>query len=123
VQVTNSGKVAGREVVQLYLSAPSKKLGKPAMELKGFAKTRLLQPGESQALSFEISLRDLSSFDSASSSWVAEAGKYEIRVGASSRNIRQTASFELESEHIAERDSRALVPKTDIDELIQLHRN
>jgi beta-glucosidase len=117
VEVTNSGKVAGREVVQLYLSAPANKLGKPAMELKGFAKTRLLRPGESQTLSFEISLRNLSSFDSVASSWIAEAGRYDVKVGASSRDIRQAASFELESEQIVKKDSMALVPKVSINEL------
>jgi beta-glucosidase len=118
IQVTNSGKVAGKEVVQLYISAPAKKLSKPAIELKGFEKTRLLQPGESQTLSFEIGLRNLSSFDPASSSWVAEAGKYYIRAGASSRDIRQTASFELESERVAKKESDALAPKAVINELI-----
>ncbi len=117
VHVTNSGKVAGKEVVQLYISAPANKLSKPAIELKGFAKTRLLQPGESQTLSFEIGLRSLSSFDPASSSWVAEAGRYDVKAGASSRDIRQTASFELESEQIAKKDSVALVPNVDINEL------
>ena len=117
MRVTNSGKAAGKEVVQLYLSAPADKLDKPVMELKGFAKTRLLQPGESQTLSFDISLRNLSSFNPASSSWVAEAGKYSVMAGASSRDIRQTASFRLESEQIAKKESVALVPKVEIDEL------
>jgi beta-glucosidase len=117
LQVMNSGKVPGKEVVQLYISAPAKKLSKPAIELKDFAKTRLLQPGESQTLSFEIGLRNLSSFDPASSSWVAEAGNYHVKAGASSRDIRQTASFELGSEQIAKKESVALVPKADINEL------
>jgi beta-glucosidase len=93
VKVTNTGKSAGREVVQLYLSAPGKAMPKPALELRAFAKTKLLKPGESQTLSFTLSPRDLASFDGASSSWVAEAGTYAVRVGASSEDIRQTASF------------------------------
>ncbi len=93
VTVKNTGKVAGREVVQLYLSAPGTSMRKPAMELKGFAKTRSLAPGESQALSFALTPRDLASFDEASASWQAEAGRYTVKIGASSEDIRQTATF------------------------------
>ena len=117
VHVKNTGKIAGKEVVQLYLSAPAGKLYKPALELKGFAKTRLLQPGESQTLRFEISPRNLASFDPTSSSWVAEAGKYQVKIGASSRDIRQTASFDLDKELTVKKDSIALVPKALINEL------
>ena len=117
VQVKNSGQVAGKEVVQLYLSAPAGKLDKPALELRGFAKTRFLKPGESQMLSFEISPRNLASFDSASSSWVAAAGKYTLKIGASSKDIRQSASFDLDKELTVKKESIALVPKTRINEL------
>jgi beta-glucosidase len=117
VDVKNSGSCAGKEVVQLYLSAPAKKLDRPDAELKGFAKTRLLQPGESQTLKFELSARSLASFDSASSSWIAEAGKYTVKIGASSRDIRQTASFELDGERTAKKDSKALTPGVGISEL------
>lgn len=116
VQVKNSGTVAGKEVVELYLKAPAGELEKPAIELKGFAKTRLLQPGESQKVQFDISARNLASFDPASSSWIAEAGKYEVKIGASSRDIRQTASFELDREMTVKKDSVALVPKVQIEE-------
>jgi beta-glucosidase len=117
VDVRNTGKVPGRAVVQLYLNAPSAKLDKPAKELKGFAKTRLLQPGESQTLQFDITPRNLSSFDSASSSWIAEAGKYEIGIGASSKDIRQTASFSLDRDLVVKKESVALVPTPGINEL------
>jgi beta-glucosidase len=66
---------------------------KPSLELRGFAKTKLLKPGESETLSFTLSPRDLASFDAASSAWVAEAGTYTVKVGASSEDIRQTATF------------------------------
>lgn len=117
VTVTNKGKVAGREVVQLYLSAPSGKLSKPAAELKGFAKTRLLRPGESQALSFELRPEDLASFDPAASSWVAEAGTYTVKVGASSGDIRQSGTFEVKKETVTAKTNRALVPKQPVQEI------
>jgi beta-glucosidase len=93
VTIKNAGKVAGREVVQLYVSAPGKTMPKPAIELKGFAKTRTLAPGESQVLTFQLAPRDLASFDETSSSWVAEAGTYSVKIGASSEDIRLTATF------------------------------
>ncbi len=117
VNVRNSGKVAGKEVVQLYITAPAKKLDKPALELKGFAKTQLLQPGESQTLRFDIRARDFASFDPVASSWIAEAGKYEVRIGASSRDIRQKASFDLDNELTVKKESVALMPKVSINEL------
>ncbi len=91
VKVANTGKAAGREVVQLYLSAPGK--DKPALELRAFTKTKLLKPGESEVVSFKLVPRDLASFDPASSSWVADAGTYTVKVGASCEDIRQTATF------------------------------
>lgn len=93
VTIRNTGKVTGREVAQLYLSAPGKTMPKPAIELKGFAKTKVLAPGESQTLTFQLTPRDLASFDEATSSWQAEAGTYTVRIGASSADIRQTATF------------------------------
>jgi beta-glucosidase len=117
VDIKNNGPVAGKEVVELYLSAPALKLDKPALELKGFAKTRLLQPGETQTLTFIISSRNLSSFDPASSSWIAEAGKYEVMIGASSRDIRQSTSFSLAKDLTVKKESVSLVPKEKINEL------
>jgi beta-glucosidase len=117
VRVKNSGKVAGKEVVQLYVSAPSPKLPKPVLELKGFAKTRLLNPGESQTIQFDMDARSLASFDAASSSWIAEAGKYMVKVGASSRDIRQSAEFDLESDLTVKRESAVLAPGISIGEL------
>jgi beta-glucosidase len=117
VDIKNNGPVAGKEVVELYLSAPALKLDKPAIELKGFAKTRLLQPGETQTLTFIISSRNLSSFDPASSSWIAEAGKYEVMIGASSRDIRQSTSFSLAKDLTVKKESVSLMPKEKINEL------
>jgi beta-glucosidase len=117
VDVKNTGKAAGKEVVQLYLSAPAGKLDKPAMELKAFAKTRLLQPGEMQTLTFVLDARSLASFDPAVSSWIADAGTYTAKIGASSRDIRQSAAFTLGKGLTVKKETVSLVPKVKIDEL------
>jgi beta-glucosidase len=117
VTVKNSGKVAGKEVVELYLSAPAKKLDKPSEELKGFAKTRLLQPNESQTINFMLNARDLASFDTNTTSWVAEAGRYTVKIGSSSLNVKQTADFALAKEIVVEKDHKVLAPQVTINEL------
>ncbi len=98
VRITNTGPTAGREVAQVYVSAPHGALQKPAQELRAFGKTDLLQPGQSQVLQFEIDARDLASFDSSRGRWVADPGSYSLRVGASSRDIRVQQAFEKEQE-------------------------
>ncbi len=90
VSVKNTGSVSGKEAVQLYVCAPQGKLAKPAQELKAFAKTRLLAPGESQTLTMQLALRDLASYDEAECQWLTEAGTYTFRIAASSRDIRHT---------------------------------
>ena len=117
VTVTNTGKVAGKEVVQLYLSAPHKTLDKPSEELKGFGKTRLLQPGASQTLTFTIDPKNLASFNTEKSSWVADAGKYTVKIGASSEDIRMIKPFALAKSLIVETDHKAIVPQVAINEL------
>ena len=84
--VKNTGRKAGKEVAQVYVSAPRGKLDKPLQELKAFHKTRLLKPGEEECVELEIPLSSLASYDG--ERWLLEAGEYEIRVGASSRDIR-----------------------------------
>ncbi|PUZ25768.1 glycosyl hydrolase [Chitinophaga parva] len=115
--VTNSGKVPGKEVVELYLAAPAKMADKPAQELKAFAKTKLLAPGASQTLTFTLSIKDLASFNTAQSSWIADAGNYEVRIGASSEDVRQTATFTLDKEMLAEKVHTALAPQLPLHEL------
>ena len=117
VTITNTGGVAGKEVVELYLNAPAKKLDKPSLELKGFAKTDLLQPGKSQTISFTINTADLASYETDISSWAAEAGKYTVNIGASSSDIKQSASFNLSKEIVAEKDQHAMAPQVNINEL------
>ncbi len=122
VTVTNTGKMPGKEVVQLYVSAPTQKLHKPESELKGFAKTGLLQPGQSQTLSFTVTAADLASFDSSSSAWVAEAGTYTIKVGGSSTRIKQSDKIELTKEILVQTVNKVLAPQIKINELTSKHR-
>jgi beta-glucosidase len=117
VTITNTGKVAGKEVAQLYLSAPAAKLDKPAIELKGFAKTRLLNPGESQTLTFTVNEKALASYDTQREAWIAEAGNYTLSIGASSKDIKQTAKFKLAKELVVEKDEQTLAPQVVISEL------
>jgi len=114
VTIKNTGSVAGKEVVELYLSAPSKELKKPSEELKAFAKTNLLKPGESQKITFVIDAKDLSSFNTESASWIAEAGTYTVKIGASSTDIKQSEDFELKNDLIVEKDENVLTPQVTI---------
>ena len=95
VTVKNTGSVSGKEVAQVYVTAPAGQLEKPAQELKAFAKTRELRPGESQTLTMELQRRDLASYDEARSQWLTEGGQYVFRIGASSRDIRQTVKVNI----------------------------
>lgn len=95
VTVTNTGAVAGKEVVQLYVSAPSGGLEKPARELKSFAKTRELKPGQSETLTMTVNNYDLASYNEATQSWEAAAGKYTLGFAANVEDIRATAVYSL----------------------------
>ena len=99
ITITNTGKRAGKEVVQLYVSAPAGGLEKPARELKAFAKTRELQPGQSETLTMKLSLYDLASYNEATQSWETAAGKYVIGFGANVEDIRATAPYSLSKQH------------------------
>ena len=95
VTVINTGRMAGKEAVQLYVTAPKGSIEKPAIELKAFGKTRLLQPGEKQTLTFTVSDYDLASFHEAGSEWVADAGTYTVKAGAAVDDIRAHATYKL----------------------------
>lgn len=101
VEITNTGKFAGKEVVQLYTVAPNaSQTNKPAKELKAFAKTRELKPGETEAVTMNIETENLASYDETSTSWKVDAGIYQFLIGASSRDIKATleASVSASSE-------------------------
>ena len=117
VIVKNTGSVSGKEVAQVYVTAPKGNIEKPAQELKTFAKTRELQPGESQTLTMHIERRDLASFDEAGSQWLGEAGSYTFHIGNSSRNLPLSATLKL-SEY-TEKTTNALAPQQPLNLLKQ----
>lgn len=98
VEVRNAGKVAGSEVVQLYVSAPKAEQPQPTIELRRFAKTRRLEPGEAQTVSFELGPRELASFDADGAAWVARAGEYTLSAAASAADLRRSKKLRLERE-------------------------
>ena len=95
VEVTNTGDLAGKEVVQLYYSAPQGKLGKPAKELGAYRKTKLLQPGETQTVELSMPVVQMASYDDLGkvcmSAYVLEPGTYKFYVGTSVRDVVETA--------------------------------
>lgn len=91
VTVKNTGTREGKEVVQLYISAPDNKAAnKPAKELKAYAKTKALKAGESETVKLAVKAADLASFDEAASAWVVAEGEYQFLIGASSQDIKAT---------------------------------
>ena len=101
VCVKNTGSVAGKEVVELYVSAPAGSLDKPVKELKAYAKTAKLAPGESAKVTLAFPTSELASFDEDASAWVVDAGTYTFLFGASSRDIRCTAQAEAAASETA----------------------
>jgi beta-glucosidase len=93
VTVTNTGRRAGKEVVELYVSAPGE--NKPAQELRAFAKTELLKPGKSETLTLAFKEADLASYNEAAHAWIVDPGNYTVKVGASSRDIRGSYQFDI----------------------------
>lgn len=95
VKVTNNGNMASKDIVELYISAPAGGLDKPVRELKAYAKTQELAPGESQVVSMKVSYYELASFNQDQMSWETAAGNYTVSFGADCENIRQNVAFEV----------------------------
>ena len=116
VKVTNTGTFPGKEVVQVYYSAPQGLLGKPAMELCAFEKTRILNPNESQTLTLTFPIRDMASFDDSGitghkSCYVLEAGSYDVYVGNSIRNVAKApVTLTIATLIVTEQLQEALAP-------------
>lgn len=87
-RITNTGKMSGKEVVQIYLAAPFTGTDRPAKELKAFAKTSVLNPGESETLRFDIPLADLDVYDEEIHDWQPAKGIYKVLVNASCTDNR-----------------------------------
>ena len=105
VTVKNTGNHDGKEVVELYISAPDNKAAnKPAKELKAFAKTKLLKPGESETLTLTVKAEDLASFDEAASAWVVAEGEYQFLIGASSQDIKASLTANAKAQQTKAHD-------------------
>ena len=121
VTVKNTGNYAGKEVVQAYFSAPQKgtgsaKLAKPAKELAGYAKTDLLQPGQSQEVTVKFPISELASYDDTGvtgkkAAWVMEAGDYKILVGNSVKNVKQAGTYKQNGLKVVEQLTTKLTPQ------------
>lgn len=96
VTITNAGRRAGKEVVQLYASAPQLSMKKPAKELRAFAKTALLKPGQSETLTMTFAKSDLASWSNFESRWILDPGDYAFLFAASATDIRQTINARIE---------------------------
>ena len=101
VNVKNAGAVAGKEVVEVYVTAPAGALDKPAQELKAYAKTGVLAPGATETVTLTIPVADLASFSEAESAWVVDGGQYKLHIGASSRDIRAEVAAEVAAQKTA----------------------
>ena len=117
VTIKNTGKVAGKQVAQVYVTAPKGAYEKPVKELKTFGKTRELKPGESQTLKMTLEKRDLASFDEANSQWKVDAGNYLFQVGTDVESIKGTATLKVAE--YTEKTSSACAPNVQLNYLKQ----
>lgn len=116
--VTNTGEVAGKETVQLYLNKPCGKLGNPKRELVGFAKTELIEPNGSQKVTVSVDFYQLTSYDDCgstnnASSYVTQKGEYDFYVGKNVRDTEKVFTYYQENTELWEQLKQVCAPKTD----------
>ncbi|HCG59425.1 MAG TPA: beta-glucosidase [Lachnospiraceae bacterium] len=134
VSVTNTGKCAGKETVQVYLSCPQGRLKKEYRRLAAFAKTPLLAPGECTELALEVPAKQLASYDEQASAWIIEAGTYGIWIGNSLETAVLAAAWDVERDVILERTAHICplqeqlpvltppeVPQSDTSGIVHVH--
>lgn len=117
VKITNTGKVAGKEAVQLYVGAPKGTIDKPLKVLVDFGKTKLLQPDESEIIQLSIGAKEIASFYTDKSQWIADAGTYTILVGKSSQDIVLKSEFKIKNTLVVEKVKPAFTEKLDFSDL------
>jgi beta-glucosidase len=118
VTIKNTGDREGKEVVELYVAAPdSKAANKPAKELKAFAKTKSLKPGENETLTLSITADQLASFDETASAWVVAEDEYQFLVAASAADVKATLTAPVKNQQVKAHD--VLKPQTKMN---LLHR-
>ncbi len=115
--ITNTGKMSGKEVVQLYVSKPQTGLVKPEKELIAFVKTELLSPNQKQTFTIEIPVKNLSSFDPSLSAWVLAKGTYQLKLGNSSQNILTHSDIIFDNQMIIEKVNDVLYPNKKLKEI------
>ena len=116
IDVRNNGKVAGKESVQVYLATPKTSAKSVVKELRGFAKTKLLSPGEQQTLQLSLKGMDLASYDVQNAAWVIPAGQYQVLIGASSQDIRARAQFDIPQRQVVQKVTSKLAPSAPVME-------
>lgn len=118
VTVTNTGsEYSGKEVVQVYVSAPAGEIDKPYQELAAYAKTKLLAPGEKETLTISFALADLASYSEKKAAWVLEKGSYVVRVGADSKNTEAAAALELSEDVLTVKTKNLFKQDEEFEEL------
>lgn len=123
VKVKNNGDVSGKEVVQVYGKAPNGLLGKPARQLIGFEKTKVLEPGEAVIVEIQIDLQDLASYDDSGvtghkNAWVMEKGCYRIFVGRNARNCEAVLTVDYDEDVIVKQCQENSAPVVEFKRMV-----